>query len=117
MDIKKVDDINIIYPPHTQELDNSEKLKSTIQQLLKAEPEMHIIINFINVEYINSSILSVIIEEMENIKNKENKIILSNVNKKILGLIKIVTLDDILEIYDVEEDAILSLKKPVATES
>ena len=114
MEIKKIDDIVIVYPPQNLDLDNAEKFKKDLTKIISNNPQKDIILNFKEVEYVNSTSLSVVINAQTTLKESDKKLIVCEVGKKLLGLIKIVNLYDVMDIIETEEEALLSLQKPVA---
>lgn len=95
-----------------------ERLDSTIASELKAhllvlieEGNKNILIDLAKVEYTDSSGLGAILFGVRQARPVNGKIKLANLQSRVLGLIKIAKLDNVIEAYDNEAEALESFKE------
>lgn len=73
------------------------------------ETTRHLIVNFAHVAYINSSGLGGLIAAFKRVRASEGSLRLCNVGGAISEVMKLIRLDNIVDIYDTEEAALASL--------
>ncbi|MCP4137206.1 MAG: STAS domain-containing protein [bacterium] len=108
---KKVDNINIIYPPERLDIDASFDLKEIIDNIIKNESDTHILLNLEEVEYINSSSLGEILKVIRVFKGSGRVIQICNIYNNVKEIIKIVNLANVIDIFESENEALESIKK------
>lgn len=82
--------------------------KTQLYRIIQTEEYPHVILDFKNVEYVDSSGLGAILFGQRQARAKSCHMLLLNLNNKIKTLIKIAKLDHVLEISDSEEEALKS---------
>jgi anti-anti-sigma factor len=96
--------------PRDSELgpEQAEKLKSLIRER-SASGISAIIVNFSSVDYISSVFLSALIEISKELKARNLRLGLAQVNTMMLGLLKVTKLDTIFSIFDDSYQAFIAL--------
>ena len=92
---------------------NEKRLDTTVAPHLKAElilmlskKPYNILIDLKNVDYADSSGLGALLLGLRQARDKDGSLALLNINKRVKDLIHIARLEDVLRIFDVEEEAI-----------
>jgi len=78
------------------DMDVTDKAKDVILPLIEAGKEVHI--NLKDVEYMDSSGISVLIESHQKALEKNNKVIIKDVSKSVLKVIMMAKLEQILNL-------------------
>ena len=78
------------------DMDVTEKAKEVIFPLIDAGKEVHL--NLSNVQYMDSSGISVLIESHQKALEKNNKVIIKDVSKSVLKVIMMAKLEQILNL-------------------
>ena len=78
------------------DMDVTDKAKEVIMPLIEAKKEVHI--NLKEVQYIDSSGISVLIESHQKALEKNNKVIIKDVSKSVLKVIMMAKLEQILNL-------------------
>lgn len=95
---------NIIIIDLPVRMNNSVDFTSALFNILENSTN-HIILNFAQVDYVNSSFVSAIIQAMRFLEGTDRKIKLCSINKRIREILSIVNLDKSLDIVPDEDDA------------
>jgi len=88
----------------------SPEFKTELLRLIEAEHIRNILIDLKKVEYVDSSGLGALLFGHRQAKAKSGKLKLLNINPKVSTLIKIAKLEDILEHFSDEQEALQSFK-------
>ena len=78
------------------DMDVTEKAKEVIMPLIEAKKEVHL--NVKEVEYMDSSGMSVLIESHQQASENETKVILKEISKSVLKVIMMAKLEQILNL-------------------
>ena len=78
------------------DMDVTEKAKEVIMPLIEAKKEVHL--NLKDVEYMDSSGISVLIESHQRATENETKVILKEISKSVLKVIMMAKLEQILNL-------------------
>ena len=78
------------------DMDVTEKVKEVILPLIEAGKEVHI--NLKNVQYMDSSGISVLIESHQKGQEKNTKVVLKEISKSVLKVIMMAKLEQVLTI-------------------
>ena len=78
------------------DMDVTEKAKEVIMPLIEAGKEVHL--NLSNVQYMDSSGISVLIESHQKALEKNTKVIIKDVSKSVLKVIMMAKLEQILNL-------------------
>ncbi|MAG16909.1 MAG: hypothetical protein CMJ21_02455 [Phycisphaerae bacterium] len=82
-----------------------EKLKAEMQRLVDEADVPKLIISFLGVKQVSSSVLGMIIEVHKHTAEKDGAVRLCNIRKELRKAFKITGLDKILKIFDTTEKA------------
>ena len=98
MTYKVTEDGNIatVYLNGEIDMDVTEKAKEVIMPLIEAKKEVHL--NLKDVEYMDSSGISVLIESHQQATTNETKVILKEISKSVLKVIMMAKLEQILNL-------------------
>jgi len=98
MSYKVVEENNIatVFLDGEIDMDVTDKAKEVIMPLIEAKKEVHI--NLKNVEYMDSSGISVLIESHQKANELETKVILKEISKSVLKVIMMAKLEQILNL-------------------
>ncbi len=110
MKTKKVDNVNVIYPPNQLDINVTFELKAIIDDIIENDPDTHILLNLQNVEYINSSSLGEILRVIKIFKGTNRLIKMCSVFKNVKEIINIVNLSNVIDIYESENEALESFQ-------
>ncbi len=77
-----------------------------LQELVAAEPDVKLLLNFRNVEHLSSAALGMLITLEKQIKEKRGRLKLSNIRPQIFEVFKITRLNRLFEIHDTAEMAL-----------
>ncbi len=108
---EKIDDVLIMRVDEPR-LDStvSSQFKTELLRLVESKKEKKILIDLKRVDYTDSSGLGALLFGHRQLKSHSGRLKLLHLNPKIQTLIKIAKLDDILEGYDNENEAVSSFK-------
>ena len=98
MSYKVVEENNIatVFLDGEIDMDVTDKAKEVIMPLIEAKKEVNL--NLKDVQYMDSSGISVLIESHQKATELETKVILKEISKSVLKLIKMAKLDQILNL-------------------
>ena len=89
-------DISIVHLDGEIDMDVTEKAKEVIMPLIEAKKEVHL--NLKDVQYMDSSGISVLIESHQKALEKNTKVINKDVSKSVLKVIMMAKLEQILNL-------------------
>jgi len=115
MDITIRDIDNIVVLDIKGEIRRSDVMETTLHQVVKCQLERgrrNFLLNFENVEFIDSFGVGEILASYTSVQNLGGKIKLARISKKLSLVFKITWLDRIFESFDSEADALQSFAKP-----
>ena len=114
--IKKVKDVNIVYPPKRVDFDKCQVLGETLKDLINKDATAHLLLNFNDVDHLNSSGLSVILQSLKMLNDSDRKLKICMVSESVERVLRIVDLNSFVEIMETEEEALESfIRKKTAT--
>ena len=87
------------------DLNSSPQLRKAFGDMLD-KGKSKIIVNFVNVSYIDSSGLATLIEMMQRVKRSQGVMHLAQMSDKIRGLFEITKLDKLFKIFKTQQDAL-----------
>ena len=94
--IEEIDTKRIVHLNGEIDMDVADKARETILPLIDAGHEVHL--NLSNVQYMDSSGISVLIESHQKAMEKGNKMIVKDVSKSVLKVIMMAKLEQILNL-------------------
>ncbi len=106
IEIKKINNVHILYPSDHLNINSSRDLEKTINEVLKQDPHSHILINLSNVESVSSSGLRIFLYTKRKLKEYNLELRLCQPNENIMATIQLISLDDIIDIHMKEEEAL-----------
>ena len=96
IDLKKKENVIVIYPPIKIDKELSIKLEEKILSTIRQYPKSDILINMRTVNHINSSSLNGIIKGLIRLRENNRLLKISNVNESVLDLFRIVNLEKLI---------------------
>ena len=94
--VKEEGNIATVYLDGEIDMDVTEKAKEVILPLVEAKKEVHL--NLKDVQYMDSSGISVLIESHQKALEKNTKVIIKDVSKSVLKVIMMAKLEQILNL-------------------
>lgn len=85
------------------------EVKNYVKPLLSDDSISTILINFENVEFIDSSGIGLLVSVFKTLQQRQAKLILSDLSKKNSEIFNMTRLDKIMSIYPTEDEALASL--------
>ncbi|MFC1670914.1 STAS domain-containing protein [Spirochaetota bacterium] len=115
--IKKVNNVNVVYPPARVDFDKCRVLGETLEDLINKDVSAHLLLNFNDVDHLNSTGLSVILQSLKMLNDSNRKLKLCMVNENVQRVLRIVDLNSFVEVMETEEDALESfiIKQAIST--
>ncbi len=110
LNIKRVDNVVVVYLAGRLDVHLSAEIEKEINKIIQNEPEMHLLMNLQNVEYMSSSGLRIFVSTMRILKEQKRMLKLCNMNNAVKKIFEVVELMDMFDIYDTEEEALKSFK-------
>ncbi len=102
--------VTIIYLEGRLDIHHSSDIEDGINDLLKNNPEHHMLLNLSDVEYMSSSGLRIFVSTMRILKESKKLLKLCNMNSAVKKIFEVVELMDMFDIYNSEEEALQSFK-------
>lgn len=99
----------VIYLESAFDLGTSPQIQKDISSLISQFPDYDIILNMSGVEYMNSAGLGVLIFITKRLEKINRSLKITNLNTSIKKVIQLLEADDIINIYENEEEALKSL--------
>ncbi|MFC1669773.1 STAS domain-containing protein [Spirochaetota bacterium] len=106
---KTIDKVTVIYIEGSVDANISSEVEVSVMEIIDNNPLNKIIINFSDVTYMSSPGISVLVTCIKKLGETGRKLILSNVNPLILKVLKTVELTDLIDMYNLEEEALRSI--------
>ena len=94
--VKEENNISTVFLNGEIDMDVTDKAKDVILPLIEAGKEVHL--NLKDVEYMDSSGISVLIESHQQASENETKVILKEISKSVLKVIMMAKLEQILNL-------------------
>jgi len=110
LNIKRVDNVVVVYLAERLDVHLSAEIEKEINKIIQNEPDMHLLMNLQNVEYMSSSGLRIFVSTMRILKEQKRMLKLCNMNNAVKKIFEVVELMDMFDIYDSEEEALKSFK-------
>jgi len=110
LNIKRVDKVVVVYLAGRLDVHLSAEIEKEINKIIQNEPDMHLLMNLQNVEYMSSSGLRIFVSTMRILKEQKRMLKLCNMNNAVKKIFEVVELMDMFDIYDSEEEALKSFK-------
>ncbi len=107
---KREGDVIVIYLKGRLDVHLSADIEKEINRIIKDEPQVHLLLNLAEVEYMSSSGLRIFVSTMRILKESQRKLKLCNMNNAVKKIFEVVELMDMFEIYDSEEEALKSFQ-------
>ena len=108
LNIRKVDNIAVIYLSGRLDVHLSANIEKEINNLIQTDAKCHLLLNLRDVEYMSSSGLRIFVSTMRILKESERKLKLCNMNNAVKKIFEVVELMDMFDIYENEGAAIKS---------
>ena len=83
-------------------------MEESILPVIRDKDGIKVVLDFINVQFISSSVLGLLIRISKKIYEQNGRLRLCNINSKIFSIFKITRLDKVFDIYDDLQEAIRS---------
>ncbi|MDA3899528.1 MAG: STAS domain-containing protein [Spirochaetes bacterium] len=106
---KKLDNAIVMYLSGRLDVHLSADIEKEINQLIKENPDLHVILDLKDVEYMSSSGLRIFVSTMRILRDNQKQLKLCNINSAVKKIFEVVELMDMFDIYDSEEEAIASV--------
>jgi anti-anti-sigma factor len=110
LNIKRVDNVVVVYLAGRLDVHLSAEIEKEINKIIQNEPDMHLLMNLQNVEYMSSSGLRIFVSTMRILKEQKRMLKLCNMNNAVKKIFEVVELMDMFDIYDSEDEALKSFK-------
>ncbi|MBN1500225.1 MAG: STAS domain-containing protein [Spirochaetes bacterium] len=107
---KKLDNIVVINLSGRLDVHLSSDIEKGINEIIKSDPESHLLLNLEEVEYMSSSGLRIFVSTMRLLKDNDRKLKLCCINNAVKKIFEVVELMDMFDIYENENDALKSFK-------
>ena len=102
---RQADGIDIVALSGEVDINTSPEVRKVFDQLLEAESKK-ILLNFAQVDYIDSSGLATLVEMLQRLKRFGGMMRLADLSEKVKGLFEITKLDKLFNIFPNEEEAL-----------
>jgi anti-sigma B factor antagonist len=86
-------------------LHNSPALRSDLLKLVEEEKPRAMVLNLAEVPYMDSSAIAVLVEVLKALRADQGEVHLTNLQKRVAGLLHIARLDSIFILNDTDEEA------------
>lgn len=110
LEYKKIDSSIIVYFESPLDISTSPLVERNLELLMKQYEGYSFILNLSRVAYINSAGLGVIILTAKKLEKNGSSLKLCNLNNVVKKVIDILDAQDVIDIYEDEEEAVNSLK-------
>ncbi len=85
------------------------QINEKLSELVEADPQPRLLLDFKNVEHMSSAALSVLIDISNKIKQRKGKLVLTNIQPQIFEVFKITRLNKLLNIQSTTQAALEAL--------
>jgi anti-anti-sigma factor len=99
----------IFHPSGKLQIEGAIEFEKNIQQAIKENSNYHLLINLMDVEYLSSSCLRILMKMKLILNKRGNKFILSNVNEYCKKVFYFTNYENFFPMYNSENEAIASL--------
>lgn len=106
---KKMDNAIVMYLSGRLDVHLSADIEKEINQLIKENPDLNVILDLKDVEYMSSSGLRIFVSTMRLLRDNQKQLKLCNINSAVKKIFEVVELMDMFDIYDSEETALASV--------
>jgi anti-sigma B factor antagonist len=106
LDYKKNENSIIVYIDSPLDLWNSPGIQKNLSNIIDEFSHYNFILNMANMEYMNSAGLGMLIIFSKKVESNHRSLKVSNLNKEVKKVIHILGADDIIDIYETEEEAL-----------
>ncbi|MBN2435264.1 MAG: STAS domain-containing protein [Spirochaetes bacterium] len=106
---KKMDNAIVMYLSGRLDVHLSADIEKEINQLIKENPDLNVILDLKDVEYMSSSGLRIFVSTMRILRDNQKQLKLCNINSAVKKIFEVVELMDMFDIYDSEETALASV--------
>jgi stage II sporulation protein AA (anti-sigma F factor antagonist) len=107
--LKEVDGVIIVKLTGQVRISTQNEFKDILDNLVMESGEKNVVINMEDIEFMNSVGLGIIIDTCKKFKEKNGKMVLSNLVPDILNLFEVTELDKFIEIFKTEGEAISTI--------
>jgi anti-sigma B factor antagonist len=108
IDIKKIEKINILFPPEKLDMSIHAQFDDYMMKLIKKERDKHLLLNFSRVKHLNSMYLSTFVKIMKTLNSSKRLIKFCCVPEGVKKVFSVADLLKIFDIYEEEEEALNS---------
>jgi anti-anti-sigma factor len=109
--IRQQDDIIVIYLAGRLDVHLSSDIEKEINRIIKDNPNVHLLLDLTDVEYMSSSGLRIFVSTMRLLRDNKKQLKLCNINSAVRKIFEVVELMDMFDIYTTESEALESFKK------
>lgn len=106
---KKMDNAIVMYLSGRLDVHLSADIEKEINQLIKDNPDLNVVLDLKDVEYMSSSGLRIFVSTMRILRDNQKQLKLCNINSAVKKIFEVVELMDMFDIYDSEEAALASV--------
>jgi len=111
LDIKKHENIIVVYLKERFDVHLTEKVEKEFSKLLDEETSSHFILNLHDVEYLSSSGIGLFVSIMVKLKKRDKKIVLCELNSSVKKIIELVEMTRLFNICRNEAEAFEFLRR------
>jgi anti-sigma B factor antagonist len=106
LNYKKSENSIVVYIDSPLDLWNSPGIQKNLDSIIDQFSQYNFVFNMVNMEYMNSAGLGMLIIFSKKLESNHRSLKVSNLNKEVKKVIHILGADDIIDIYDTEEEAL-----------
>ncbi|MCP4133514.1 MAG: STAS domain-containing protein [bacterium] len=106
LNIKKVNNIIILYLRGRLDVHVSPELENEINSILTNEPNCHLLFDLTEVDYMSSSGLRIFVSTMRILNESRRELKLCKMNETVREIFKVIDTIDMFDIYPTEEEAL-----------
>ena len=107
----KKDNAVIVYLQGHVDLTVTASIEKSIEKLLSAEWESHLLLNMKAVDYVSSAGLGIFMTLMNSLKKRDKKLAFCSIDPDVKKIFKVVKLTEVFDIFKTEEEALVFLKE------
>jgi anti-sigma B factor antagonist len=111
LSVEYINGVTVAVPTDSKILgeDQIQSLEKTLMPLIEQGQGVRLLIDFVNVQFLTSSVLGLLIRLNRRVSQSEGRLRLCSIDPKILEIFKITRLDKIFEIFQDREQALEGL--------
>ncbi len=110
LNYEKKDNVIVVYIDSPLDIGNSPYIQRDLSTLISQFPDYNFILNMGHVELMNSAGLGVLIISAKKIEANNRRFKITNLNISVKKVIQMMDVNDIIEVYDNEEEALQSIE-------